>query len=76
MLATVKKEEAPVLSYFEGCGEKVDYLVILSEAKNLPWFCANEKKERFFASLRMTKVPGFRRPGLQPRQKVSTGKVF
>ncbi len=35
--------------------EKVVYFVILSEAKNLSCFCAREKKERFFTSLRMTK---------------------
>jgi len=34
--------------------EKVIYFVILSEAKNLSSVCVPEKKERFFASLRMT----------------------
>ncbi len=35
--------------------EKKIYFVILSEAKNLSWVSSNEEKERFFASLRMTK---------------------
>jgi hypothetical protein len=39
---------------FTGCG-KIQNAVILSEAKNLSSVCACEKKERFFASLRMTK---------------------
>jgi hypothetical protein len=34
--------------------EKSDYFVILSEAKNLSSVCPHEKKERFFASLRVT----------------------
>jgi hypothetical protein len=35
---------------------KSTYFVILSEARNLSSVCVREKKERFFASLRMTKV--------------------
>src|ERR1700674_5729725 len=38
--------------------EKVVYFVILSEAKNLSSIYLHEKKERFFASLRMTKRRG------------------
>jgi hypothetical protein len=36
-------------------GGKVVYFAILSEARNLSSIWAHEKKERFFASLRMTK---------------------
>jgi hypothetical protein len=35
-----------------------NYFVILSEAKNLSSIEREEKKERFFASLRMTKSTG------------------
>jgi hypothetical protein len=39
-----------------GCGKRPPLLfVILSEAKNLSSILLHEKKERFFASLRMTK---------------------
>jgi hypothetical protein len=42
----------------EQAAEKEDYFVILSGATNLSWFYAREKKERFFAPLRMTKGVG------------------
>jgi len=38
--------------------ENAVHCVILSEAKNLSSGFAQEKKERFFASLRMTKIWG------------------
>jgi hypothetical protein len=43
----------------EQAAEKVDYFVILSGAKNLSLFYTYEKKERFFAPLRMTRGVGF-----------------
>jgi hypothetical protein len=41
-----------------------NYFVIPSEARNLSAVLPKEKKERFFASLRMTKMwGGFAQPG-------------
>jgi hypothetical protein len=42
---------------FAGCG-KSNYFVIPSEARNLSEGRADEKKERFLASLGMTKIAG------------------
>jgi len=41
------------------CCAKSSLFVILSEAKNLSGFRAQKKKERFFASLRMTNLITF-----------------
>jgi hypothetical protein len=42
----------------EVAAEKVIYFVIPSEARNLSFFCWAETKERFLASLGMTKKVG------------------
>jgi hypothetical protein len=48
---------------FTGCGKSI-YFVILSEAKNLSSTVSTrkQKKERFFASLRITKLWVFPQP--------------
>src|SRR5665213_4033740 len=53
---------------FTDCGKSI-YFVILSEAKNLSSIVSTrkQKKERFFASLRMTKLRVFPRP-VQPAE--------
>jgi hypothetical protein len=43
---------------FDEPADKIIYFAILSEAKNLSSVWAPEKKERFFASLRMTIILG------------------
>jgi hypothetical protein len=51
---------------------KTIYFVILSEAKNLSSIVSTrkQKKERFFASLRMTERRVFPQP-VQPRRQIS-----